>query len=304
MHFDWDFAAWYWPENLQKALNMSVLSSSFEKNHGGTGANIAYNLALLGESPILLTSLWDDYTFSNVVQNKVNLKYVHKQEFCHSAQSMILSDNKDNRITVFHPWAMKYAGDSKVSNVQESLALGIVSANDIPTMLQHAREIKGKELLLIIDPAQQISQMSKEELRECVHLGNILVVNHNEYADFQSRSWLSEEDLQKAFETVIVTYGAQWSQIFSKEKMIHIPAIEVDEIDDTTGAWDAYRAGLLYGIVEWLDLKSSCQLWTILASYCVIAPGSQQHHFSLWAVMEDMKTHFRVDIDLYEKRKY
>jgi sugar/nucleoside kinase (ribokinase family) len=32
--------------------------------------------------------------------------------------------------------------------------------------------------------------------------------------------------------------------------MIHIPAVKIDEIDDTTGAGDAYRAGLLYGIIE------------------------------------------------------
>jgi adenosine kinase len=146
--------------------------------------------------------------------------------------------------------------------------------------------------------------MSKEQLRECIHLGDILIVNHHEYAQLQSWSGLSEEDLKQAFETVIVTYGAQGSQVFSGEEMIHVPAIEVDEIDDTTGAWDAYRAGLLYGLTEWLELKTSCQLGTVLASYCVIAPGSQQHHFSLWGVMEDMKSYFGVDIDLYEKRKY
>jgi adenosine kinase len=92
--------------------------------------------------------------------------------------------------------------------------------------------------------------------------------------------------------------------VFSWDDMIHIPAIEVDEIDDTTGAGDAYRGWLLYWITEWLELKTSCQLWTVLASYSVIAPGAQQHHFSFWGVMEDMKSHFWVDIDLYEKRKY
>lgn len=304
MHFEGDFKTEFSTGNLDKAINMSILSSSFERNHGGTGANIAYNLALLWESPVLLSAVWDDYTFSDVITEKVNLKYIHKQAFCHSAQSMIVSDNDDNRITVFHPWAMKYAGDSKVSYVQEPIALAIVSANDISTMLQHAREIKQKDLKLIIDPAQQISQMSQQQLRECVHLGDILIVNHNEYTDLQARSGLSEEDLKHAFETIIVTYGAQGSQVFSWEEMIHIPAIQVDEIDDTTGAWDAYRAGLLYWIIEWIDLKTSCQLGTVLASYSIIAPGSQQHHFSLGGVMEDMKHHFWVDIDLYDKRKY
>ena len=45
----------------------------------------------------------------------MNLQYIHKEQFCHSAQSMILSDNNGNRLTIFHPGAMKYAGESKVS---------------------------------------------------------------------------------------------------------------------------------------------------------------------------------------------
>jgi adenosine kinase len=304
MHFDWDFKDQFSTGNLENILNMSVLSSSFERNHWGTGANISYNLALLWESPILLTAIWDDYEFSDVITEKVNLKYVHKQQFCHSAQSMILSDNTDNRITVFHPGAMKYAWDSKVSYVQEPVWLWIVSANNIPTMLEHAREIKQKDLKLVVDPAQQISQMTKEQLRECIHLWDTLIVNYTEYSELQLRAELNEDDLRKTFETIIVTHWAQWSELFSGDEMIHIPAVKIDEIDDTTGAGDAYRAGLLYGIIEWLELKASCQLGTILASYSVIAPGSQQHHFSLWGVMEDMKHHYWVDIDLYEKRKY
>lgn len=304
MHFDGDFKNEFSTWNIDKAINMSVLSSSFEKNHWWTWANIAYNLALLWESPVLLTSVGDDYIFSDVITEKINLKYVHRQQFTHSAQSMIISDENDNRITVFHPWAMKYAWDSKFSYVQEPLALAIVSANDISTMLQHAREINESELKLIIDPAQQISQMSQQELRELIHLWDILIVNHNEYSDLQIWAWLTEDNLKQTFDTIIVTYGAQWSQIFTWDEILHIPAIEIENIDDTTGAWDAYRAWLLYSIVEWLDIKTWCQLWTVLASYCILAPGSQQHHFSYWAVMEDMKNHFGVDIDLYEKRKY
>jgi sugar/nucleoside kinase (ribokinase family) len=104
---------------------------------------------------------------------------------------------------------MRYAGDSKVSYVQEPISVAIVSANDIATMLQHAREIKEKDVKLVMDPAQQISQMSKQELRECIHLADILILNHIEYADLQSKSTLTEEDLRSTLDAIIVTYGAQ-----------------------------------------------------------------------------------------------
>lgn len=304
LHFDGNFKEQFASWSLENTINMSVLCDSFEKNHWGTGANIAYNLALLWECPILLSSIWDDYIFSDVIREKVNLNYIHKEQFEHSSSSMILSDNQDNRITVFHPWAMKHAARSKISYVEEKIWIAIVSANDISTMLEHARDLKQKSVKIFIDPAQQISQMSWDQLRELVDLWDYLIVNHYEFADLQSRWSMSEEDLQNQLEIIIVTYGEQGSHIFSWGEMINIPAISVSEIDDTTWAGDAYRAGVLFSMIEGRDIKTACQLWTVLASYSVIAPGSQQHHFSLWGVMEDMKHHFSVEIDLYQKRKY
>jgi adenosine kinase len=82
---------------------MSLSSNTFEKNHGGTGANIAYNLALLGENPILLSSVGHDYSFDGIMEDKVNLNYIHRDKMEHSANSIIVSDRDDNRMTFFHP---------------------------------------------------------------------------------------------------------------------------------------------------------------------------------------------------------
>ncbi len=301
LHFEWSLKKEFESHDISSALNMSLLSSTFEKNHGGTWANIAYNLGLLWEFPILLTSIGDDYIFSDSIKKKVNLNYVHKQLYCHSANSIIISDSDDNRFTVFHPWAMKYAGESKLSFVKESIAFAIVSANDIFTMLSHAKQLQSWNVKLILDPAQQISQMNQDQLREFLSYGDILIVNHYEYKDLQARSSMSEENLISSFETLIVTYGAEWSQIFHNGEIIHIPVISVPDIVDTTGCWDAYRAAFIFGMKLWFEMKLCAQLWTLLASYSIISPGSQQHHFSLGSIMEDMKINFDVEIDLYKQ---
>jgi adenosine kinase len=283
---------------------MSVVSSSFEKNHGGTGANIAYNLALLWERAILLSSIWEDYQFSWIISEKVNLSYVHKQSMSHSANSIIISDNQDNRMTFFHPWAMQYASSSKVEYVQETCSIWIVSANHIPTMIEHAKWLSHKKIPFFIDPSQQISQLNRKDLDILLGLGTHLVANHNEFSQILAKTTKTESEILSMFDIVIVTHWAEGLHLFQDGTMIHIPAIQVAEFDDTTWAGDALRAWILYGITEWRDIKTSCQLGTILASYCILAPGSQQHHFSLWSVMEDMKTHFGVEMDLFNKRKY
>jgi len=286
------------------ASNMSIISSHYTKNHGGTGANISYNLALLWESAILLSSIWDDYEYSSVISSTVNLSYIHKQAMTHSAHSVILSDREDNKITIFHPWAMDYASSSKVEHIQETCSIAIVSANHIPTMLEHAQKIASKNIPIFIDPAQQVSQMSKDELWELLKQWTHLIANQHEFTQICDTASLSESEIISMFEYVIITRWSEWLQLFQNGNMIQIPAIKLEEFEDTTWAWDALRAGILYALTEWRNIETACKLGTVLASYCILAPGSQQHHFSKWSVMEDMKTHFWVELDLFSKRKY
>ncbi len=299
-HFDGLFS----DMDISELSNMSILSSKYTKNHWGTWANIAYNLALLWENAILLTTLWDDYNFSDVIKEKINLNYVHIQEMSHSAHWVIISDNDDNRITIFHPWAMEFASSSKVEHVQESCSIWIVSANHIPTMLEHAEKLQENKVPFFVDPSQQVSQMSREDIIALLNSWTYLISNHNEFTQIIEKTLLSENEILAMFDIVIVTHGSEWLHLFQKWKLSHIWAIDIEDFEDTTGAWDALRAGILYGLTEWQDIETACKLWTILASYCILSPGSQQHHFSIWNVMEDMKTHFDIEIDLFVKRKY
>jgi len=298
LHFDGRFK-----DQIDGWLNMSVLSESCDKNNGGTGANITYNLALLGENPVLLSSIGSDFSYDEHI-SKAQLWYIHREQWIHTASSVIISDSDDNRMTFFHPWAMKYASGSKVSYVSEDIGIAIISANHIPTMLEHARELKAEWVPICLDPSQQISAMSSGELQELLSYGNYLIVNHKEFQELQKISSKTESELIEQMEKIIVTYGAQGSHLYSDGEMYNFPAINVEDFDDTTGAWDAYRAWVLKALIDGHGWKLWCQLGTLLASYCILAPWSQHHHFSLGTVMEDMKHHFDVEVDLYNRRKY
>lgn len=299
-HFDWDFNSL----TVQELSNISIVSNHYTKNHGGTWANIAYNLALLWEPAVLLSSIWDDFTFSDLITEKINLSYVHRQEMSHSAHSVIISDNKDNRMTFFHPWAMQYGSSSKIEYVREACSIWIVSANHIPTMLEHAKGMQQKKIPCFLDPSQQISQMTDNELIELLDSGTALIANEHEFNQILEKTSFTQDDITNRFKTVIVTLWNTWLDLYHNWDKSHISAISVDDFEDTTWAWDALRAGILYWLTEWHDIETACKLGTVLASYSILSSGSQQHHFWLWNVMEDMKTHFDIDIDLFSKRKY
>lgn len=303
LKYAWDFSK-YFLSDIESWLNLSLVASEYERHNGWTGANIAYNLALLWEHAILLSAIGEDFTYEGTIKEKCNLKYIHKNNFLPIANSFIFSDSEDHRMTLFHPGVSKEASASKISFVQEDIWIAIVSANHIPTMLEHARELKARNIPFFADPAQQITQMTHDELRELVNLADYLILNHHELRDLQSISWFTEEDLVEKLSVVIVTYGDQGSQLLELGSMIHIPAIAVEPLEDTTGAGDAYRAWVLKARIEGYDWKTACQLWTLLASYCIITEGAQNHHFSYSLVAEDMQRYFGVEMDLYNKRKY
>lgn len=282
----------------------SLVSHKYLKHHGGTGANIAYNLALLWEHAVLLSSIWIDYNFSHFIDEKINLKYIHKDRELQSAHVNIMIDAQGKRTSCYHAGAMDKASDSKIEYIEEDIWVAIVSAGDTFTMLEHARDIKKKNIPLIVDPAQQINFMNEKELREFLELWDILICNQDEYHNIQNISALSDAELKTMFECLIITQWGNGSSIYHEDEVAQIPAVLVWEIDDTTGAGDAYRAWLLYWLIEWWDMEKSCRLWSLLASYCLLTPGSQQHHVSYGTIMEDMKQHFDEEVDLYERRKH
>ena len=304
MHHEGDFKNQFSGGDTEAGLHMSVLCYHSEKFLWGTGLNIAYNLALLGENPILLSSVWVDFMGDGIIDDKVNLKYLHKDRSRPTSGSTILSDRNAHRITAFYPGAMQEADQTHVSYVTEPIGIAIVSANKISAMLAHAKELHSKGINFFADPAQQITEMTSEELQELLGLATYLIVNQYEMKELQVKSWCSEEVLKKKFEKIIVTYGPNGSELIEGDHITHIPIVSIWDVEDTTWAGDAYRAWVLKALIDGHEWKTACRLWSILAAYCIQIEWGQNHHVSLGNLTEDMKEFFWEEIDLHAKRKY
>jgi adenosine kinase len=65
--------------------------------------------------------------------------------------------------------------------------------------------------------------------------------------------------------------------IFSDGKVLEIPCVEAEQVIDPTGCGDAYRAGLLYGIVNGLDWKTTGRLAALMGALKIASRGGQNH---------------------------
>ncbi len=73
-----------------------------------------------------------------------------------------------------------------------------------------------------------------------------------------------------ALRMYIFTHGSAGSTALTPQgEWIDIPCMKDCPLVDTNGAGDSFFAGLMYGILEGYDIKTSMKLGTLVAGLCV-----------------------------------
>lgn len=262
-------------------INISYLVDDLKKENGWTGLNIAYNLALLWAESILLTSVWDDFIFSDFIKSNVNLDYIHISKDKLTARSYITTDRNDNQITAFYPWAMEDSCEIDYFK-DENAYFAIISANHVNIMKKHLKLFKEKWVKTFFDPGQQITEMSKEDLEYCFRLSNYIILNEYEYEVIKHRAEKTDEDMIWMFEYMILTYWVKGSKIFDRNyNIIEVHWVKNPSFVDATWAWDWYRAWLLKWLNDWYSWEKSARIWAVLASLSTWEFWAQ-NHFINW----------------------
>ena len=71
--------------------------------------------------------------------------------------------------------------------------------------------------------------------------------------------------------------GGAGAQIHTEGATLEIPAVPAAAVVDPTGCGDAFRAGLLYGIVQGWDWERTGRLASTLGSLKIASRGGQNH---------------------------
>ncbi|GAI59493.1 unnamed protein product, partial [marine sediment metagenome] len=86
--------------------------------------------------------------------------------------------------------------------------------------------------------------------------------------------------LLKRTKAIITTLGEKGSRLTTLHQETIIPAATPTRVSDPTGAGDAYRAGLIKGLVMGKDLEDAAKIGATCASYAVECYGTQEHRFT------------------------
>ena len=262
-------------------LNVSFLVPDLRREFGGCAGNIAYSLKMLGGDPVIMATVGEDYQPYAYRMEKLRLPQAHVRLVpdTFTAQAFITTDLDDNQITAFHPGAMNFSHQNHVSDARD-VGLGIIAPDGREGMQQHAREFHEAGVPFIFDPGQGLPMFDGAELMNFIGLADYVAANDYEAKLLQERTGKSVEELSKLVKALVVTRGAEGSQVFVNGKPEDIPAVKPAQVLDPTGCGDAYRAGLLYGIASGLDWPTTGRLASLIGSIKIAQRGAQNHQFT------------------------
>jgi adenosine kinase len=295
MTFPGRFVEHILPEQLHH-VSLSFLVDEMRRQRGGAAANIAYNLALLGERPRLMGTVGQDFSEYRawLEQHGVDTSLTRNELDLFTASFFVTTDQDGNQIASFYTGAMARARNLSFHDLDaKQVDLVVISPNDPQAMVKYADECQELGIPYLYDPSQQIIRLSGEDLRAGLEGCDLLVVNRYEFEMLREKTGMSVEAMRSApARACVITLGAEGVHVWEGGELRAIPPVPPERIDDPTGVGDAFRAGLMRGLALGLSWDLAGRMGALAATYVLEQPGPQGHHYTLAEFVARFRQHF------------
>jgi len=291
MVFEDSFSNHILPNQIHK-LNVSFFVPSMQRVFGGVAGNIAYNLKLLGGDPVPMGTVGQDFGpyRQHLSSLDISLDAIINKDEMFTPQAFITTDQDNNQITAFHPGAMSCSYECKVSD-HDDISIGIVGPDGRDGMISHANGFVEAGIPFIFDPGQAMPLFDGEDLKNFISQASWMAVNDYEYELVCERTGWDAVEIANHVKALIITRGEKGSEIYTEGTVYHIPVVEAEKVIDPTGCGDAYRAGLLFGLMNNLDMQTTGRIASLLGSIKIAQAGTQNHSFT----KEEFNTRFEKE---------
>jgi len=271
------------PDRLAR-LSVSFLVDEMRRVPGGCGPNIAYSLALLGDTPLLFATAGRDAADyrDRLAAEGVDVSGLLLHDDVFTASFFVSTDRDQNQIASFYTGAMARAGDLSIESLDaSSVALVVISPNDPGAMARYAAECRSLRVPFLYDPSQQVARLTGEELKEGMDGASIVIVNDYEFGILTHKTGLSREEIEERIPALVVTHGAEGSTISVSGRGEQVPAARLEgEAVDPTGVGDAFRAGLIRGLRIGAPWGTAGRMGSVAAVYALEAIGPQPKRYA------------------------
>ncbi len=281
MHFPGRFADQLIAEQIER-VSLSFLVDELIVRRGGVAGNIAYALAVLGGSPVLIGSVGADFGEyrADLERLGVDCSQVAVHEDLHTARFVCTTDTDMRQIASFYVGAMGRASDISLvpaSKLPGGLDIVLIGADDPAAMVRHTQECRELGLPFVADPSQQLARMEGPEIRQLVEGARYLITNDYEWELLLRKTGWTDAEVLERVDVRITTLGENGVLLVSKDGTeLKVGVVPETGKVDPTGVGDAFRAGFLAAIGGGLSLERAAQLGSLVAVYVLETDGPQE----------------------------
>lgn len=254
----------------------TLFGDSFQTLFGGKGANQAVACAKLGAETYMFGAVGQDRVgeelLNNLTQYKIDVDSVRKIPSISSGSAHITVVDGDNSI-------LYVPGANGVYSVEDLLASKDTIAQLDLVLIQNESPGPVVEALidlcalanvtLVYNPAPA-REMDLQFLRKL----DYFTPNESELVAIFPGQVL-EEVLAQYPNKIIVTLGDQGVAYHDGNQLIKIPAYQVDQVVDTTGAGDTFNGAFAYALASGLPLDQALAFANLAGSISIQAKGAQ-----------------------------
>lgn len=266
----------------QEAMTAIFLTSQYARHHGGTAANIAWNLHLLGGDPLMVSTVGSDGGpyMALLRERGIDVTYIDQIDSEVTSTAIIGTDSATNQLGFFHAgadgkgdWpayadAEASAGRPDLSEERDDISYAIISPRDEGMMLACVTFCVQYKIPYIFDPGQRITSMSADDMQRCVSGAYAMIANEYEWS-------VIGEDIGARAARRIVTRGERGaSYVDEKGSELTVDACAAEKLINPTGAGDAFRAGLLFGLDAGWEMQDCLRLGNAMGSFAVELEGT------------------------------
>ncbi|EKE14025.1 MAG: hypothetical protein ACD_12C00708G0001, partial [uncultured bacterium] len=285
MNFPNKFQEYFHPEKLHQ-INVSFVVNKLERQLGGTGTNISYNISKILNNKLQIKLLGsvgkDGKDFINFFKkNKIDASGVIVDKKLYTSAGSVITDLKNNQI-----WGFYYGASEKIpyinfKNINKETDLLVISANHKNSFLYFQNEVIKNKISYLYDPGMTLTWIKDKDLKRGVMNCKYLVGNDYEIAMITKRLNVSINRLIDTGVKVITTLGEGGVQYYDvgakRASPLLIKGYRVKKMVDPTGAGDAWRGGFLAGLLMNYSMKNCLKLGNVMASFAIEKYGTVNH---------------------------
>jgi len=242
---------------------------------GGCASNVAIGLADLGEKPFLLACMGDDQTAVILVdtweKRGVDARYVNRIPGKDTGVSVGLVDS-DFQPRFIHTTGAnaELVGEILNPEIFKEQAIDylhiagyfVLPGLLLPGFAETLARVRKSGVFISLDVVRSPTMKKPDPLWNILPHLDLFMCNLQEaeiLTGVSDPAGAAREFQEEGARSVIIKLGADGCWLAEADRGIHIPGIEVEQVVDTTGAGDAFAAGLVSALRQGKDIEEACR---------------------------------------------